>query len=165
MPLLIMGGIFFGLFTPTEAAGVLVVYALLVGMLLKRELKIRDLPRILLASGMDSAMVLLLLAFSEPFSWVIASEQFPQLMINLITSVTSSPFFMLLLVNLLLLLIGIPMVTAPAIAIVTPVLAPIAVQMGVDPVQMGVIVCFNLVLGLVTPPVGAVLFVTCGMTG
>jgi len=165
MPLLIMGGIFFGLFTPTEAAGVLVVYALLVGMLLKRELKIRDLPRILLASGMDSAMVLLLLAFSEPFSWVIASEQFPQLMINLITSVTSSPFFMLLLVNLLLLLIGIPMETAPAIAIVTPVLAPIAVQMGVDPVQMGVIVCFNLVLGLVTPPVGAVLFVTCGMTG
>jgi len=86
-------------------------------------------------------------------------------MINLITSVTSSPFFMLLLVNLLLLLIGIPMETAPAIAIVTPVLAPIAVQMGVDPVQMGVIVCFNLVLGLVTPPVGAVLFVTCGMTG
>lgn len=165
MPLLIMGGIFFGLFTPTEAAGVLVVYALLVGTFLKRELKIRDLPGILLASGKDSAMVLLLLAFSEPFSWVIASEQFPQTMIDLITGVTSSPFFMLLLVNLLLLLIGIPMETAPAIAIVTPVLAPIAVQMGVDPVQMGVIVCFNLVLGLITPPVGAVLFVTCGMTG
>ncbi len=165
MPLLIMGGIFFGLFTPTEAAGVLVVYALLVGMFLKRELKFRELPRVLLVSGKDSAMVLLLLAFSEPFSWVIASEQFPQMMIDLITSISSSPIVMLLLVNLLLLLIGIPMETAPAIAIVTPVLAPIAVQMGVDPVQMGVIVCFNLVLGLITPPVGAVLFVTCGMTG
>ena len=165
MPLLIMGGIMTGLFTPTEAAGVLCVYALVIGLFLKRELKLGDLPRILLVSGKDSAMVLLLLAFSEPFSWVIASEQFPQLMINLITSISSSPIVMLLLVNLLLLLIGIPMETAPAIAIVTPVLAPIAVQMGVDPVQMGVIVCFNLVLGLITPPVGAVLFVTCGMTG
>ena len=165
MPLLIMGGIMTGLFTPTEAAGVLCVYALVIGLFLKRELKLGDLPRILLASGKDSAMVLLLLAFSEPFSWVIASEQFPQMMINLISSVSSSPIVMLLLVNLLLLLIGIPMETAPAIAIVTPVVAPIAVQMGVDPVQMGVIVCFNLVLGLITPPVGAVLFVTCGMTG
>jgi len=118
-----------------------------------------------LDTGKDSAMVLFLLALSEPFSWVIASEQLPQIMINLISNISSSPLVVLLLINILLLIIGIPMETAPAIAIVTPVLAPIAMQLGIDPVHMGIVVCFNLVLGLVTPPVGAVLFVTCGMTG
>lgn len=165
MPILIMGGILGGIFTPTEAAGVLVFYSLIVGAFLKRELKWKDLPRILLDTGKDSAMVLFLLALSEPFSWVIASEQLPQIMINLISNISSSPLVVLLLINILLLIIGIPMETAPAIAIVTPVLAPIAMQLGIDPVHMGIVVCFNLVLGLVTPPVGAVLFVTCGMTG
>jgi C4-dicarboxylate transporter DctM subunit len=165
MPVLIMGGILAGIFTPTEAAGILVVYSLIVGVFLKKELKWKQLPKILLESGKDSAMVLLLLALSEPFSWVIAVEQLPQVMITLISSISSSPIVVLLLINILLIIIGIPMETAPAIAIVTPVLAPIAIQMGIDPVHMGVIVCFNLVLGLITPPVGAVLFVTCGMTG
>lgn len=165
MPVLIMGGILAGMFTPTEAAGVLVAYSLIVGMFLKKELKWKHLPKILLDTGKDSAMVLLLLALSEPFSWVIASEQLPLTMINFISGISSSPIVILLLINVLLIIIGIPMETAPAIAIVTPVLAPIAIQLGIDPVHMGVIVCFNLVLGLITPPVGAVLFVTCGMTG
>jgi C4-dicarboxylate transporter DctM subunit len=165
MPAIIMGGILGGVFTPTEAAGVVVVYALIVGVLLKKELRLARLPAVLLNAGMESAMVMLLLALSEPFSWIIAAEQIPQLIISLISSISSSPYGVLLLVNILLIIVGIPLETAPAITIVTPVLAPIAAQLGIDPVHLGIIVCFNLVLGLVTPPVGAVLFAVTGMSG
>lgn len=165
MPVIIMGGILGGAFTPTEAAGVVVVYAMLVGGVFFRKIKWKRLPGIFLQSGIESAMVMLLLGLSEPFSWIIASEQIPQLIVEAIGQVSSSPNVVLLLVNLLLILIGIPLETAPAITIVTPVLAPMAVQLGIDPVHMGVVVCFNLVLGLITPPVGAVLFAICSISG
>ena len=165
MPIIIMGGILGGAFTPTEAAGVVVIYALLVGKLVYRQLSLRRLPTILLNSGIESAMVMLLLGLSEPFSWIIAAEQIPQIIINAISQVSSSPYVVLFLINVLLILVGIPLETAPAITIVTPVIAPMAVQLGIDPVHLGIVVCFNLVLGLITPPVGAVLFAICGMTG
>lgn len=165
MPVIIMGGILGGAFTPTEAAGVVVVYAMLVGGVFFRKIKWKRLPGIFLQSGIESAMVMLLLGLSEPFSWIIASEQIPQLIVEAIGQVSSSPNVVLLLVNLLLILIGIPLETAPAITIVTPVLAPMAVQLGIDPVHLGVVVCFNLVLGLITPPVGAVLFAICSISG
>ncbi len=165
MPIIIMGGILGGVFTPTEAAGIVVLYAFLAGFLVKKELKLKDLPRIFLNTGLESAMVMLLLGLSEPFSWVIAAEQIPKYFIEGITSISTSPMVVLLLINLILIAIGIPLETAPAITIVTPVLAPIAVQLGIDPLHLGVVVCFNLVLGLITPPVGAVLFVTCGISG
>ena len=165
MPIIIMGGILGGAFTPTDAAGVVVIYALLVGKLVYRQLSLRRLPTILLNSGIESAMVMLLLGLSEPFSWIIAAEQIPQIIINAISQVSSSPYVVLFLINVLLILVGIPLETAPAITIVTPVIAPMAVQLGIDPVHLGIVVCFNLVLGLITPPVGAVLFAICGMTG
>ncbi len=165
MPVIIMGGILGGAFTPTEAAGVVVIYALLVGKLIYKELSLRRIPTILLNSGIESAMVMLLLGLSEPFSWIIAAEQIPQLIINTISQVSSSPYVVLFLINIMLILVGIPLETAPAITIVTPVIAPMAVQLGIDPVHLGIVVCFNLVLGLITPPVGAVLFAICGMTG
>ena len=165
MPAIIMGGILGGVFTPTEAAGVVVIYTFLAGTLLKKELKLKDVPRILLNTGLESAMVMLLLGLSEPFSWIIASEQIPKFFIEGITGISSSPWVVLLLINLILIIVGIPLETAPAITIVTPVIAPIAIQMGIDPLHLGVIVCFNLVLGLITPPAGAVLFVTCGISG
>jgi len=165
MPVVIMGGILSGVFTPTEAAGVAVVYALLVGMLFYRRLTWRRLPDILLAAGLESAMIMFLLGLSEPFSWVVAVEQLPQMMVEGIARISSSPLVVLLLVNLVLILIGIPIETAPALVIVAPVLAPMAAKLGIDPIHMGVVVCFNLVLGLVTPPVGAVLFAVCGISG
>ncbi len=165
MPVIIMGGILSGVFTPTEAAGVVTVYAFLVGMFFYRRLKWQRLPTVLLNAGLESAMIMLLLGLSEPFSWVVAVEQLPQLMIEAIRQVSDSPWVVLLLINLALILIGIPIETAPALVIVAPVLAPMAVKLGIDPVHMGVVVCFNLVLGLVTPPVGAVLFAVCGITG
>ncbi|MFT3960329.1 TRAP transporter large permease [Propionivibrio sp.] len=165
MPVIIMGGILGGVFTPTEAAGVVVAYAILVGAFFYRKLKWRRIPDILLVSGLESAMVMLLLGLSEPFSWVIASEEIPQIIINAIGQISTSPYIVLLLINLLLILVGIPLETAPAITIVTPVIAPIAAQLGIDPVHLGIVVCFNLVLGLITPPVGAVLFSICSISG
>lgn len=165
MPLVIMGGILGGIFTPTEAAGVAVVYAALVGFFFYRRLQLRRLPNILLASGIETAVVMLLLGLSEPFAWVVAVEQIPLRMLESLTQWSASPLLFLLWVNLALLLIGIPLETAPALTIVTPVLAPMALKMGIDPIHLGVVVCFNLVLGLITPPVGAVLFSICGISG
>jgi tripartite ATP-independent transporter DctM subunit len=165
MPVIIIGGIWGGVFTPTEAAGIAVVYAFAVGMFIYRRLKFSNLYRILLASGMESAVVMLLLGLSEPFTWIVAAEQVPARMMSLITEFSTSPYLFLIIVNVILLLIGIPLETAPALAIVAPVLAPMAEKMGIDPVHFGVIVCFNLVLGLITPPVGGVLFSICGVTG
>ena len=163
MPILIMGGILSGMFTPTEAAGVTVVYATIMGTFYYRRLNFKNLPKVLLDSGLESGMVMLLIAISEPFAWFVAVDQIPQLMIEWISTVTTSPYMILLMVNIFLLLLGIPMEVGPAIVIVTPVLAPIAAAVGIDPVHMGVVVCLNLVLGLITPPVGAVLFAVCGM--
>ena len=152
------------MFTPTEAAGVTVVYAAVMGAFYYRRLNFKNLPKVLLASGLESGMVMLLIAMSEPFAWFVAADQIPQLIIEWISHVTTSPYVILLLVNIFLLLLGIPMETAPALVIVTPVLVPIAASVGIDPVHMGIVVCLNLVLGLITPPVGAVLFAVCGMT-
>lgn len=165
MPVLILGGILSGMFTPTEAAGVAVVYSALVGIFLYRRLNLRNLPAVFLKAGLESGMVMLLIAMSEPFAWIVAVDQIPQLLIDWISSLTTSPWLILLFINVLLLIIGIPMETAPALVIVTPVLAPIAAHLGIDPVHMGIVICLNLVLGLITPPVGAVLFAVCGVTG
>lgn len=163
MPVLIMGGILSGMFTPTEAAGVTVLYAALMGAFYYRKLTFRSVPKVLLASGLESGMVMLLIAMSEPFAWFVAVDQIPQMLVQWISALTTSPYMILLLVNVFLILMGIPMETAPALVIVTPVLAPIAQAVGIDPIHMGVVICLNLVLGLITPPVGAVLFAVCGV--
>jgi tripartite ATP-independent transporter DctM subunit len=162
MPVLIMGGILSGMFTPTEAAGVSSIYAALVGAFVYKRLTLKKLPEVLLKSGLESGMVMLLVAISEPFAWIVAADQIPQILVTWMAQLTSSPYIILLLINIFLLLLGIPMETAPALVIVTPVLAPIAAHVGIDPVHIGVVICLNLVLGLVTPPVGAVLFAVCG---
>jgi tripartite ATP-independent transporter DctM subunit len=163
MPVLIMGGILSGMFTPTEAAGVTVLYSALMGAFYYRKLTFKSLPKVLLASGLESGMVMLLISMSEPFAWFVAVDQIPQMLVQWISAVTTSPYMILFLVNIFLILLGIPMETAPALVIVVPVLAPIATHVGIDPIHMGIVICLNLVLGLITPPVGAVLFAVCGM--
>lgn len=165
MPTIILGGILGGIFTPTESAGIAVVYAVVVDALIYRKLKLKNYSSILFKSGLETAMVMLLLGLSEPFAWVVAVEQIPLKMIELLNQAHLPAAAVLVILNLGLLLIGIPLETAPALTIVVPVLAPLAAKLGVDPVQFGIIVCFNLVLGLITPPVGGVLFSVCGITG
>lgn len=164
MPVLIMGGILSGMFTPTEAAGIAVVYAALVGGFIYRKLRMKTLPDVLLKAGLESGMVMMLIAMSEPFAWIVAVDQIPQLIIEWLSQWSTSPYVILFLINVFLLLLGIPLETAPALVIVTPVLAPIAASLGIDPVHIGIVICLNLVLGLITPPVGAVLFAVCGMS-
>ncbi len=165
MPVIILGGILGGIFTPTEAAGVAVVYAFIVDFLLYKKLKCNKLFDIFLKSGLETGMIMLLLGLSEPFAWVVAVEQLPQQMVAWLNQAHVTPLITLMLMNIGLLLLGIPLETAPALTIVVPVLAPMAAQLGIDPIHLGVIVCFNLVLGLITPPVGGVLFSICGITG
>lgn len=165
LPVIIIGGILGGVFTPTEAAGIAVVYALAAGFFFYGRLRISRLPGIFLTVGVESAVVMLLIGLSEPFAWIVAAEQLPTRIMEVIVNVSSSPWVFLILVNILLLIIGIPLETAPALTILTPVIAPVAAKMGIDPVHFGVVVCFNLVLGLITPPVGAVLFSICSISG
>ncbi len=163
MPVLIMGGILSGMFTPTEAGGITVVYAALVGFFVYRKLSFAMLPKVLLNAGLESGMVMLLISISEPFSWIVAADQIPQMLIDLISQVSTSPYVVLLLVNILLILVGIPLETAPAIVIVAPILVPSPSRWASTRCTWVVVICLNLVLGLITPPVGAVLFAVCGM--
>jgi tripartite ATP-independent transporter DctM subunit len=165
LPVIIIGGIFGGVFTPTEAAGIAVVYAMAAGFFFYGRLRISRLPGIFLIAGVESAVIMLLIGLSEPFAWIVAVEQLPTRIMEVIINVSSSPWVFLILINIFLLIIGIPLETAPALTILTPVLAPVAAKMGIDPVHFGIIVCFNLVLGLITPPVGAVLFSICSISG
>lgn len=163
-PIIIMGGILGGAFTPTEAAAVAVFYALVVGLFITRDLRLSDLPRLLLRSGITSGIVLLVVATANIFGWILATEKIPQMASEFMLSISSSPWFFLLLVNIFLLIVGCFMETAAALIILVPIMAPIAVSMGINPIHFGFIFVYNLIIGLVTPPLGLCLFVSCGIS-
>lgn len=157
--LLIVGGIRFGVFTPTEASVIAVFYALIVGMFVYRSLKLRDLPGILLKAAMTSGAVLLILGAARAFAWVLIIEGIPQQLAGTIISWELSPIVFLLAVNLLLLAFGLFMDPLPGVMILVPILAPISFALGIDPNHFAIIVIVNLTLGLTTPPVGSLIFV------
>ena len=157
--LLIVGGIRFGIFTPTEASVIAVFYALIVGMFVYRSLKLRDLPGILLKAAMTSGAVLLILGAARAFAWVLIIEGIPQQLAGTIISWELSPIVFLLAVNLLLLAFGLFMDPLPGVMILVPILAPISFALGIDPNHFAIIVIVNLTLGLTTPPVGSLIFV------
>ena len=157
--LLIVGGIRFGIFTPTEASVIAVFYALFVGMFVYRSLRIRDLPDIILRAAVTSAAVLLVLGAARAFAWVLIIEGIPQFLAETIIAWDLSPIVFLLAVNLLLLVFGLFMDPLPGVMILVPILAPISFAMGVDPNHFAIVVIVNLTLGLTTPPVGSLIFV------
>lgn len=159
----ILGGILSGVFTPTEASGVGVLYIFILA-LMYGSLTWRKTYRILLGSVETTGSVLLIVAAAALFGWVLAREQAPQLAADLILEVTNHPIVFLILVNILLLIIGCVLEPTAAILILVPVLGPVAETFGLSPVHFGVIVIFNLLLGLLTPPVGLVLFVLSSVT-
>ena len=165
MPIIVLGGIYGGIFTPTEAAVIAVAYALLLGLFVYRELGWRDLPQIFFASGVTSAVVLLIVALAAVLAYALAIYQIPQTLASGIRSVSDSPIVFLLLVNGLLLVMGMFIETLAAIVIVTPILAPIAISLGIDPIHFGAIIIVNLAIGMVTPPVGVNLFVVSSISG
>jgi tripartite ATP-independent transporter DctM subunit len=163
LPFIILGGIYGGLFTPTEAAVVAVAYALVLGCAVYREIPLKDLPKIFAESAFTSAVVMIIVGFAFIFAYALALMQAPQQIAAAIRGVSSDPLVFLLLVNLFLFVVGMFMETFAAIIILAPVLAPVATQLGIDPVHFGLIMIVNLAIGMVTPPVGVNLFVACGI--
>src|SRR3954469_1051013 len=158
MPVIILGGIFAGIMTPTESAAVAVLYAALAGALVFRRLSWRDLYQCLLTTGIITSFIMLIVGAARVFSDLLASEGVPQAIVAGLVHVTSDPTLLLFLVNLLLLGVGCLMDTTAAIIILTPVLLPAVTQAGVDPKLFGIIMCINLVIGMATPPVGVALY-------
>jgi C4-dicarboxylate transporter DctM subunit len=165
MPLIVLGGIYGGIFTPTEAAAVAVFYALLVSLIVYREIGIRDMPRILVKSARMSAMIMFIIANGILFSFVLTSERIPNEITQLFLDLDLSKWAFLLVVNILLLITGAFMETSSALLILAPILLPVAVELGVNPIHLGIIMVMNLEIGMVTPPLGLNLFVASGMTG
>lgn len=163
MPVVILGGILGGVFTPTEAAVVSVVYALFVCLVIYRSLKITNLPAIFKCSATTTALVMIILANAAIFAWLVSAEQVPQKVIALFQSVTNNRFFVLLIVNVFLLIIGCFIDTSSALVMTVPTLVPLATAVGVDPLHLGPIICINLVVGMATPPVGLTLFTACAI--
>lgn len=165
MPVVVMGGIYGGVFTPTEASAVAVFYALVVGMGIYRELKPADLGPILQQSVVSTATVMLIISAAALFSFLISRSGLPMRVGEFATAVFEDKMSFLLAINVLLLLIGMFVETSAAILVLAPIFTPIAVQYGIDPVHFGLIVVVNLALGMFTPPLGVNLFAACAVAG
>jgi C4-dicarboxylate transporter DctM subunit len=159
MPIIIIGGIVGGVFTPTEAASVAVATGLLVGLFIYRELKLRDLPRLILRAASISASVMMIIAVANIFSWLVAREGAPQLLVGFLQSVSDNPWVFLALLNVGLIFVGMFMESIAAILILVPILMPVAQSYGIDPLHLGVVIIINLSIGMITPPYGITLFV------
>ncbi len=166
IPVSIIGGILFGIATPTESAAIASLIAFLVGWLIYGDLKPQNLGEMFKRTASNASMILFMIAAASVFGWVIIYEEIPQQLAGLITSITSDPFMFLLIVNLALLLVGMVIDGIAAIILITPILLPIATgSYDISPYQFGVVVCLNLVLGLLTPPVGIGLYIASSMSG
>jgi tripartite ATP-independent transporter DctM subunit len=164
-PVIVLGGILSGIVTVTEAAAVAVFYALLVAIWVNRRLHWRDLPALLVESQVIAATILFIIAMAKVFTWLVAMQQTPMMLQNAISAMALPPWGLLLLVMLGLLVVGCVMETTAALILLVPVLAPLTLQMGIDPLHFGVLVVVNLAIGMLTPPVGICLFVSCGIAG
>ena len=161
MPVIILGGIYGGVFTPTEASAVAVFYALVVGLFIYREIKLRDLHRILYKSVMSSAVIMFIIANAGLFAFLITRAGVPDAIGHWLQDVLKTPAYFLLGVNAALFVIGMFIETSAAIIVLAPILAPVAQHFGIDPVHFGLVMVVNLALGMITPPFGVNLFAAC----
>ena len=161
MPVIILGGIYSGVFTPTEAAVIAVFYGLIVGVFVYKEIKLSDIPRILTDSAITMSTVLLIMSASTIFGWILTKLQIPQAVAKGFLGISASKYVFLLLVNVLLLFIGMFCEAGAAMVILAPLLAPVAQTLGIDLVHFGIIMMANLAIGMMTPPVGVNLYVVC----
>jgi tripartite ATP-independent transporter DctM subunit len=163
LPVIILGGIFSGVFTATESAIVAAAYALIIGLFM-RELRPADVVPVLIRVGTDSARIMLIVVAATLYSWILAREGAPQALAGSFLSVTDNPWLLLLLINLLLLLLGCFMEPLPIMVIVVPTMLPLVQALGIDLVHFGVVVTLNLMIGLITPPIGLVMFTVMEIT-
>jgi len=163
MPLIIFGAIFGGITTVTEAAVVAVLYAAGVGLVVYRRFGLRDLPAILLASSINTAMIMLLVGVATVFSWILTVERIPQAVAALVTGISSSPWVFLLVSNLIFIVFGAILEGLPALIVFVPVMYPIAGQLGIDPLHYGILVIASIGIGIFLPPIGVGLFIACAI--
>lgn len=163
MILIIIGGILGGVFSPTEASGIAVVYAFLLSVLIYRSIKLSEIKDILVNTATMTTIVMLVIGASSVLSFVLSFTGLPQAISNALLSVTDNKYILLLIINLILLVVGTFMDMAPALLIFTPIFLPVINSIGMDPVQFGVMMVMNLAIGTITPPVGSVLFVGCSV--
>ena len=164
LPVLILGGMRAGWFTPTEASVVAVFYALICGKYVYRTLEWKAVPDILSRSALLTASVLLIIGMSASFAWILTIEGVPQTVANWIVEMQLSPWTFLIVINIFLLLFGIFIEPLPGVMVLVPILAPVAAKVGIDPIHFAMIVIYNLTLGMITPPVGGLLFVTSNVS-
>jgi C4-dicarboxylate transporter DctM subunit len=164
-PLIILGGILGGVFTPTEAAAVAVFYSTFLGVFVYREMSIKKFIDVLINSGVTTSVLLLIIGMANIFAWVLTAEQIPGRIASGLLSITSNPYMILLLINAFLLFAGMFLEGGAAIIILAPTLLAVAEGVGIEPLHFGMIMVLNIVIGLLTPPLGVCLFVVCGITG
>ena len=164
-PVIILGGILGGIFTPTEASAVAVAYALIVSLFILKSMTVRDLPKILTEAAMVSSVVLLLVGAAMAFKTVVSLSHAPEILAEWILTLSDNPLILLFLINLLLFVVGMFLDAGPAIIILAPILGPIFINLGVHPVHFAIIMSVNLTVGLATPPMGLVLFVASSVSG
>ena len=163
LPVVILGGIIWGIVTPTEAAALAIFVALVLGLFVYRDLEWSALPRIFADVALISGAVLFIVATASVFAWVLTAERIPQEVSRALIAITREPWVLLLLMNVLLLVVGCFMEGLAAMLILVPVLLPAVVELGISPVHFGIIMCINLVIGFITPPVGICLFIVCSV--
>lgn len=163
-PIIVLGGIFSGYFTPTESAAIVCLYALILGGVYYRTLTLKTFLRCTMESMVSSAVIYLIVGVAKPFSWLVAMTHLAETVTNLVESITTSPYVYLLILNIILLILGCLMETSSSILIFAPLLAPIAIQLGCNELHVAVIFVLNLMLGVATPPFGMCLFIGAGLT-
>jgi C4-dicarboxylate transporter DctM subunit len=163
-PVIIIGGIYGGIFTPTEAAAVAAVYGIFVGLFIFKELKLKDFPKIIFQAVKGTTLIMFLVGAANVFGWLVTNLQIPQQVATFVVSVTSSPIVFLLVMNVLLLFIGTLVNASAAVVILTPIFLPVAKTLGIDPLFFGVLMVVNLAIGCITPPVGLDLFVASAIS-
>ncbi|SOC44045.1 C4-dicarboxylate transporter DctM subunit [Rhizobium subbaraonis] len=165
LPVLILGGIYGGVFTPTEAAAAAVCFALIIGVVVFRTITVEKLVTALRSSLLNTVVILLIISSASVFGWVLTANRIPELISQVFVSISDNPLVFLLLINLLLLLVGMFLETGAAITVLAPILTPVALKMGIDPIHFGIVMIVNLAVGMTTPPVGVNLFVACQVAG
>lgn len=163
MPVIVLGGIYGGVFTPTEAAGVAVFTSFVVGMFVYRELTFKQLPALLMRAGRSTAIIMMIIVTAAGFGWIMTAERIPDAIATGITAISDSRIVIMIIINIFLLLIGTFMETTALIFILTPILLPAAVHVGVHPIHFGIIMITNLAISMSPPPVGVNLFTACGI--
>lgn len=165
IPFIILGGIYGGIFTPTEAAVIAVIYGLIVGVFIYRELKIKEIPKVISDAALTTATVLIIVGSATAFGRLLTLEQIPRKIADALLTLSDNKFVIILLIMVLLLIVGCFMETIASIIILTPILLPIGVSLGYDPIHFGIVMIVGLAIGFITPPLGVNLFVGSGISG